>query len=323
MARIATIGEALLNIYLVDHDDLTPTTTHDRRIFGKVTVGSEIDIDKVVYSVGGGGLNTAVSMSRYGHEVVMIGNIAKDAAGDAVLEALDREGIDSSYLNFVQRGETGTSVILLDSRSGERTILSHRGASGNFNNLSPADIEMIAPDWLYITSLAGDLDTLTAFLDEAHSVGAKIMFNPGRAEIKKSRSLMKLLGNVDILLLNKREAAALVPGVTLAELLYHLNNYARHTIITDGIMGGIAGGREDGESYRFGIYEDVRPRDITGAGDAFGAGFLAAYAAGNSLHDALIYGSANATRVITAVGATAKTLTGLEHLHPMPIQKIS
>lgn len=60
MARIATIGEALLNIYLVDHDDLTPTTTHDRRIFGKVTVGSEIDIDKVVYSVGGGGLNTAV-----------------------------------------------------------------------------------------------------------------------------------------------------------------------------------------------------------------------------------------------------------------------
>ena len=148
------------------------------------------------------------------------------------------------------------------------------------------------------------------------------MFNPGVKELKQAKELHRLLEYVNILIVNKAEATEIVPGVVLSELLYHLNNYVPTVIITDGAMGGIAGNRDTNEYYRFGVYEDVRMKDATGAGDAFGSGFLASFANGKSFKNALIFASANSTSVVTKIGANRGILTGREKLHPMPIQKI-
>lgn len=322
MARIVTLGAALQDIYLIDHDDLAPTEIGEEAIFGKVLVGSKVDIDKLHYEVGGGGLNTAITLSRHGHETIFMGNIARDSAGEAILKTLDREDIDSSYVNFVTGKATGTSVILLDSRGGERTILTYRGASEKFNNFNADDLDLIQPDWLYATTTRGDMETLLAFFEKAHEIGARVMFNPGVKELAEPKKLIGLLSDVDVLIVNKAEAAAIVPGAVLTELLYHLNNYVPIAIITDGAMGGIAGARDKNEIYRFGIYEDVKMKDATGAGDAFGAGFLAHFAAGKSFRQALVFASANSTSVVTKIGANRGILTGDEPLHPMPIQKL-
>lgn len=320
MARIVSLGAALQDIYLVDHDDLVATPIGDTSIFGKVLVGSKVDIDRITYEVGGGGVNSAISFVRHGHEAVFLGNIARDPAGAAIIRTLDREGVDSSYVKFLERRTTGTSVILLDSKSGERTILTCRGASEQFGNFDEASLDNIQPDWLYVTTLRGDLDTLKRFFRRARELGAKIMFNPGVKELEHPHEILKLLEYVDILNVNKSEASKLVPGMVLTELLYHLNGYVDIAIITDGAMGGIAG--NGSEMYRFGIYEDVRIKDATGAGDAFGSGFLAAILAGKSFRSSLIFASANSTSVVTKLGANKGILTGGERLHPMPIQKI-
>ena len=47
MARIVSLGSALQDVYLVDHDDLAPTHIGGEAIFGKVLVGSKVDIDKI------------------------------------------------------------------------------------------------------------------------------------------------------------------------------------------------------------------------------------------------------------------------------------
>ena len=322
MARIVSLGAALQDIYLVDHDDLAPTAIGSDAIFGNVLVGSKVDIDHLSYEVGGGGINSAITFVRHGHEAIFISNVAHDTAGEAIMRVLDREGIDNSYVNFVGRKATGTSVILLDSKGGERTILTYRGASEKFDNLTAEDLDLIQPDFMYVTTLRGDMNTLLKFFEKARELGTKIMFNPGIKELEQPKKLIGLLEDVDILLVNKSEAAKIVPGVVLTELLYHLNNYVPMAIITDGAMGGIAGNRETGEIYRFGIYEDVKMRDATGAGDAFGSGFLAALADGKSFKRSLVFASANSTSVVTKVGANRGILTGKEELHPMPIQKI-
>ena len=322
MARIVSLGSALQDIYLIDHDDLSPTAVGDDEVFGDILVGSKVDIDHLSYEVGGGGINSAITFARNGHEAVFIGNIAHDAAGEAIVKVLDHEGIDSSYINFVSRKSTGTSVILLDARGGERTILTYRGASEKFDNFEADDLDLIQPDYLYTTTLRGDLTTLTRFFKKARDLGIKIMFNPGVKELKQAKELHRLLEYVDILIVNKAEATEIVPGVVLSELLYHLNNYVPTVIITDGAMGGIAGKRDTNEYYRFGVYEDVRMKDATGAGDAFGSGFLASFANGKSFKNALIFASANSTSVVTKIGANRGILTGREKLHPMPIQKI-
>ena len=320
MARMVALGSALQDVYLIDHDDLSPTKIGEEAIFGKVLVGSKVDIDKLHYGIGGGGINSAITFARSGHEVVFLGNIASDSAGEAIMRALDREGVDNSYVNFLERKTTGTSVILLDSKGGERTILTYRGASEKFDNFREEDLDLIQPDWIYVTTLRGDMETLAKFFKKAKTLNTKIMFNPGVKELEQDKKLIKLLSFVDVLLVNKSEAAKIVPGKVLLELLYHLNGYVQTVIITDGPMGGIASDRK--EIYRFGIYEDTKVKDATGAGDAFGAGFLARLANGYSFKDSLIFASANSTSVVSKVGANTGALFDTTILHPMPIQKI-
>ena len=319
MARIVSLGSGLQDIYLIDHDDLG-TAKPENNTLDNMVLGSKVDIDRVSFQVGGGGVNSAITFARHGHEAIFIGNLSHDPAGAAIIKKLNREAIDTSYINFLERRNTGTSVVLLDTKSGERTILTYRGASKQFGNLPENDLDLIRPDWLYVTSLRGDLDSLKRFFKKAHSLGIRVMFNPGVKELEQAPEVIKLLKYVTILNLNKSEAAKLVNGSLLTELLGRLKNYTNYVIITDGSMGGIAA---DGvETYRFGIYEDVKMKDATGAGDAFGSGFLAHLTSGKSFKSSLIFAAANSTSVIQKIGGSDGALTGQEKLHPMPIQKI-
>ena len=312
MARILSIGAALQDVFVIDGDALSAMN------IGQTS--KKIDIDKIIYGIGGSGVDAAVAFARHGHESILYSSIAKDAAGEAVLRLLDKEGIDSSYMDCSSRGQTGTSIILLDSKTSKKTALTSLGASKSLENFDVTDLELIQPDWLYITTLNGDFKTLERIMSKAKAADIKIMFNPGPKELAEPKKLINLFKHLDIIVVNKKEASNLVPGVMLAELLSHLNNYVETAIVTDGQMGGIASNRV--ETYRFGIYEDLKVKDVTGAGDAFGAGFLAHLTAGKSFRTSLIFASANATSVVSKIGANAGVLKGNEPLHPMPIQKI-
>lgn len=316
MARIVSIGAALQDVYLIDHDDFG---TNSRGFFNQIELGTKVDIDKIKFSTGGGATNAATTFARHGHESIFMGCLANDPAGQAILNSLDDEGIDSSYITYLNRYQTGYSVILL-APSGERTILTCRGASAHFDALSPDDLESACPDWLYITTFRGEMDMLDRFFTKAKSLGAKIMFNPGNLELEHLRKFLGLLTDVDVLLLNKTEAQKVVDGKLLTELVAKLKNYVPNVIITDGSQGAIA---SDGkEIYRAGLYEDVPIKDSTGAGDAFGSGFLAAYADGQSFKDSLIFASANSTSVVQHVGSKDGILTKGTRLHNMPMEVI-
>ena len=330
MARIVSLGSALEDIYLIDRDDFGSIEFGNVSMFKNLEIGSKYDIEKLSFFIGGGGTNSAVTFARHGHEAIYLGNLGHDPAGEAVLKTLDEEGIDTSFISFPPRAKTGCSIILLDSKSGERTVLTFRGASARFDNLNENDLDLIQPDWLYVTTLRGDMGTLLRFFEKAKSLGAKIMFNPGVLELANPKQVLGLLQDVDVLLVNKREASQLVGGDLLEELLNKLKNYCPTVIITAGAMGGIATTQTpataqapaSSKTYRFGIYEDVKIKDTTGAGDAFGSGFLASLAAGDSFRTALIFASANSTSVVQRRGAKSGLLGRDVELHPMPIQLI-
>ncbi len=319
MAKIVSLGSALQDIYLVDRDDFNGKKVGDELKFAQLNIGTKVDIDNVFFETGGGGTNSAVSFARHGHQSFFLGNIGSDLSGQAIRKVLDEEGVNTKYIVKTD-DKTGISVVLLDVKSGERTILTHRGASAKFSNLDAHVLEQIKPDWLYVSSLRGDMDTLLGFFEQAKELGTKIMFNPGGLELRNKKKLLGLLEDVDILLTNKLEAHEIVPGKVLEELISHLKSYVKTVIITTGAMGAIATNSE--ETYRFGLYEDIKVKDTTGAGDAFGSGFLAHFADGNSFKDSLIFASANATSVVGSLGAKKGILDGTEKLHPMPIQRV-
>ena len=316
MARIVSIGSALQDVYLADHDDFG---TNKRGYFNQLELGSKVDIDKIHFSTGGGATNAATTFARSGHETIFMGCIANDPAGNAVLDALDREGIDTSYISYAKGIHTGYSILLL-TPSGERTVLTCRGASAKFNLLNPEDLGNIYPDWIYVSTLRGDMATLDKLFTKAKSLGAKIMFNPGNLELEHQKKLLGLLTDVDVLLVNKKEAQKITTGSTINELAARLRNLVETVIITDGNQGAIASNPT--ETYRIGLYEDPPITDATGAGDAFGSGFLAAYANGKSFKDSLIFASANSTSVVQHIGSKAGIISGNTKLHNMPIQEI-
>jgi len=319
MSRIAVLGAANEEIILVDHDDLEALPLNGQSIFGKLTIGSSVDIDKAIFTVGGDGASAAVTLARSGHEVIYLGNLSNDIAGEAVNSCFDQENIDNSYIEYLD-GSTACAVTLLDARTTERTRLEFKGVTKKTSTLDPAHLETIAPDWLYAGSLNGDMNKLLDFFESAHALGAKVLFAPGPAEFKERKKLVGLLSDVDVLVLNKKEAASLVPGVVLTELLTHLSSYCHTVLITDGVMGAIATDHTD--AYRLGVYEQVHLRDTTGAGTAFAAGFLAAYADQEDFESALRFASANAAKVTQSYGPIAGIPTNDYCLHQMPITKI-
>lgn len=316
MARIVSVGAALQDVFLMDRDDFG---TNKKGFFNQFELGAKIDIDKIHFSTGGGATNAATTFARYGHESIFMGCIADDPAGQAIIDVLDREGIDASYITYTDKCHNGYSIILL-TPGGERTILTCRGASAKFDLLHARELKNIRPDWLYVTNMRGDMNKLDEFFSEARRNNCKIMFNPGKLELEHKKQFTGLLADVDVLLANKQEAAQIVPGNNLKELASRIHGIVPNVIVTDGPNGAIA--FSENSAYRIGLYEDPPLKDSTGAGDAFGSGFLAAFAAGKSFKDSLVFAAANSTSVIQHIGSKTGILTNRIKLHNMPMEEI-
>lgn len=318
MTKILSIGAAVQDVFLSHSDELKPVTdkkAHEQ--FMKLELGAKADVNNIDFSTGGGATNASVTFARQGLEAQFMGTIGHDPAGTAVLDDLDKEGVDASKVSYSERYNTGYSVLLL-APSGERTILTYRGASTHYDAKN-FDLRDTQADWLYVSSMAGSMEAIDKIFHQAHGLGIKIFFNPGKGELSQTGKLKGLLDDVEVLSVNKEEAQKIVEGEDLEELIRHVLHYVPVAIISDGPNGVIA---SDGKTIvRAGMYEDVPVIDRTGAGDAFGSGFLSQWAAGASLKDSIVFASANSTNVVNKIGAKSGILHKGVELHDMPIDE--
>ncbi len=287
--------------------------------------GAKIPVDDIRFTVGGGATNTAVSFANLGLKAACMAKIGHDSAGDTVLKRLKTAGIDTRWI--VRCGEqTGYSVILT-SYEGERSILAFRGANTQFC-LEDIDTEAVAQSpWIYVSSLSGQADTLLEPLfEQAIQAQTQISFNPGGTQLKSEPSrLAHLLSHVDLLFVNKEEAAKITGLLLEKPPEEHLRNPAQAhpvrpaymydldahlqalkamtrgtVVITDGGRGTQA---YDGEQVFIMPVYPTQVADVLGAGDAFGSAFTAARIKGHDVSTALQWGSANASGVVTDPGA--------------------
>ena len=316
--KIVSVGAAVQDVFLSHSDEFKPVSeksTHEQ--FMKLELGAKADVNNVTFSTGGGATNASVTFARQGLKAVFMGTIGQDPAGRAVLETLDHEGVDTSLVSYSHKYNTGYSVLLL-APSGERTILTYRGASTHYH-LSDFDLTSTDADWLYISSLSGNMELLHKLVTQATKQGIKVMLNPGKGELKQPAKLKGILDDNEVLSCNREEMQLIVEGKELEELVRHGTNYVPVVIVSDGPNGVMA---SDGKTIvRAGMYEDVKVIDRTGAGDAFGSGFLSQWAQGAPLADSIIFASANSTSVVRHIGAKTGILPKGTKLHHMPIHE--
>ena len=278
-------------------------------------VGAKILMKELILTVGGGGTNSAVSLSRLGHKVAFLGKIGLKENSRRVVNQLRKENVDISLIIRSKTGRTGYSIVL-DSKKHDRTILIFRGSNNDlrFNEIS---LNKLKTKWFYFSSMIGtSFKTLEKIASYAAKNNIKISFNISSYLAKKGKNYLKnILKKVNILVLNKEEAGLLVGKGDINNLLKKLNKLGPYIVaITDGKKGVYVFNNNQvycGKSHNITVIE------TTGAGDAFASSFLSGIMRKNDIEFALKLGITNAESVIQHHGAKEKLLKYNEALKIM------
>lgn len=308
---IITVGSITQDVFL-----RSPAfkVRHDRSmVTGKsqsLPLGVKIDVEDMTVCSGGGASNAAATFARQNFRVAYVGRVGKDDAGITVLRELRGHGVVTDYVRRDPSRPTGYSVILSTPFHG-RTILSHRGASSALSKRDiPSDVKA---GWWYVTALGGNVGLLRHIVRTARSRGGMVMVNPGWDELRQYKPVIDLLRKSAIVMMNKEEGNLLLGKRSLslhavARLLARMLP-SQILLLTDGEGGSFV--QAGSEWYSAGAHQHLRAVERTGAGDAFGSGFLSGLLRSQGdIPTALQWGTANAESVIQVIGAKNGLLYG-------------
>lgn len=302
MEKVIVIGATVLDVILKSKG-LKVVKGHE--VPGGVAIcemmGGKLEAEEDMVTSGGGGTNVAVGLHRLGEAVKMISRIGSDDLGEVMKKQLEKEGLDLSMLQQ-GKGKTGLSVVLV-SPDGGRSIVTYRGESALIQTAEIDWEEIKKADWIQVSSLGGEMDFLEDLVAFALNKGIKIGLNPGKKELDQKERLLKLLSKLDLFIINRMEASALVE-VDFEEEEKLVKKMAelgiRRAVITDGKRGaGILVNRNWLKMEAF----PVVSVDDTGAGDAFVAGMVAGILQNKNPADILKMGLANGGSQVTKMGA--------------------
>lgn len=323
MYDIITIGSATKDVFLVSKQFKTIRSEAFVGGVGEcVSLGSKIEVDQFVETTGGGGTNTAATFAKLGFETAVVTRVGDDAAGRDILDELKARNTSTRFVKKIKKGQTGYSV-LLTTDDGERSVLVHRGVSGEFSgNDFPKQAKT---RWLYVSSLAGNVSLMNEISRWAKTHKVSIAYNPGSPELKRGlKAFATILRNVEVLIMNIEEAQLLTETKTRdVKKLATLIGCKSTLILTDGPNGAYA---FSGGTRLHARTSGAKSISRTGAGDAFGSGVVAALMKKMSLEDALRIGTLNAESVVQQYGAKLGILKTWPHkkaLAKIKVRKLS
>lgn len=324
MYDVITVGAATYDIFLRSRD--FSIVEAGQYLTGRaecVPLGAKIEVKDITFATGGGATNAAVSFSRKGLKTAAVIRVGTDAAGREVVADLAKEGVITSFVQETHRSHTGHSVLMV-TLSGERSVLVYRGASSHLS-IGAIDWENCQARNYYVSSVGGDIELLETVFSKAKSQKARVAWNPGSRELHHGlQGLRKILKQADILIINQEEAAMLT-GLPLEDTSNMLSVIRRVTegviLLTRGSEGALV---LDGKYlFNAGIFKEKERLDRTGAGDAFGSGFVAGLILDRDNNaEALRIAASNATSVVEHIGAKAGLLN-IKQLKERRWQKLS
>lgn len=304
---LISIGDSTIDLFMeVDVEDAHTVCTLDNdRCVVCFNYGSKVPVKKLSrVSAVGNAANNAIGASRFGLKTAIYTVIGSDQDSQEMKNIFEEEGVDTSYVVMESGKRSNLSVVL--NYNSERTIfVYHEDRAYNLPSLS-------AVKWVYYTSVAKGHDILHKQVPEfIKKTGAKLAFNPGSYQLREGLdALAPILQITEVLLLNREEAHFLIGGEiedTKGLIAKLKEKGPQIVVLTDGKNGSFASfdGRE---VWQVGI--PASPVfEMTGAGDAYSTGFLAALVRGKELADAMVWGTMNATSVIQYIGAREGLLT--------------
>ncbi len=276
-----------------------------------INVKSE-DAETFHADLGGSSANICAGLVKLGSQASLVTSVSDDAIGRFCLNRLRHYGVDTSHIR-VLGGEYRTSLALYESRTENFQNVIYRNGAVDFQ-VTEDDVDRVNYGEFSAVLSAGTVfasepsrsATFRAF-DNAHKAGLPVIFDVDYRpyswpSTEVAADVLSRAGEASDLIVGNDEefgfmAGGIEKGFDKAREL--ASKPGRVVIYKMGEKGAVT--LTDGQEIQTGIYpvDAIKP---VGAGDSFMAGLLASIAAGASLEQAVLRGSACASIVVSNPG---------------------
>lgn len=307
---VAAIGNAIVDVIAPCDDDFLRdeglakggmALIDDERadqLYGRMAAGIEAS--------GGSAANTVAGVASLGGRAAYIGKVADDQLGQVFTHDINAIGVQFQVPPLTGGPATARCLINVTA-DGQRTMSTFLGAS---TRLNPADVDPKVIEQAKIIYLEGYLfdpaEARRAFakaagLARASSRLIALTLSDAFVVHRHRDALLGFIDSeVDVLLANETELAALFETDDVDAAVRALRGRARMAAITRGAEGSVILSGDDLHAVPAAPVQKVV--DTTGAGDQYAAGFLFGLAQGRSLDVCGRLGSLAAAEVISHYG---------------------
>ena len=305
--KVLGIGNAIIDVICkIDNNFLSENklTKSTMKLVNEAEFKKLLENLKIEKTISGGSVaNSIVGLSQLGNEVGFIGKVNNDKLGKKYHEGLSKEKV-KFYCNIKsEKISTGTCLILITPDS-ERTMCTFLGTAGRINE---SDIDNKVIEQSEIIFLEGYLwdkgDPQRAFNKaiEKSKKSAMSLSDLFCVERHKEFFLDLVQNKLDVTFANEQEIMSLISAKNFNDVIEFSKKTKKLVVITRGKKGAVA--ILNDKIMECKAKEDLKIKDLTGAGDLFAAGFLHGYINNLSLKESLEKGTDLSSQIIQQVGA--------------------
>ncbi|HET6182445.1 MAG TPA: adenosine kinase [Acetobacteraceae bacterium] len=259
---------------------------------------------------GGSAANTCAVAASLGARVAYLGKVAADQLGAVFRHDLAASGVYFPSSPLAHGAPTGRCLVLV-TPDAQRTMHTALGAAVTFGE-SDVDETVIADSAIvYLEGYLFDPPAAQAAFRRAariaRAAGRKVALSLSDAFcVDRHRAAFRALvrSEIDILFANESEVTSLYEVNSFGEAVAAARTEVEIAVLTRSEAGSVI--VHGGETIAIPA-EAARVIDTTGAGDAYAAGFLAAFAAGRGLARCGQQGALAAAAVISDWGARPRS----------------
>ena len=317
--QLVTIGNAIVDVQSFIDDSLLKATHLPK---GSMNL---IDSDQVKHlkatlpqqetHSGGSASNTAMGFSFMGGKAGFIGRVAKDDFGEIFMRDMHKNGITVS-LSYDAILPTSSSNVMV-TPDGERTMATHLAAASNLSedtmmeeeaqNLLKNTAILYFEGYLYDTAIQQKaIETATRIAKENGAFIALSLSDSFCVERHRVKFMEFIKNHCDIVFCNNDEAEALIGSCDRTVVQNAFQNMCALSTITLGEKGALSISKD--HVIEVETQKIETPKDTTGAGDQYAAGFLYGLVYYDDLHTITHIANLMAQEVVTHYGARPEKL---------------
>lgn len=243
---------------------------------------------------GGKGANQAVAIARLGGDVRMLGCVGDDIYGEAMIENLRKNGVNTEGIRRVENISTGVASIVVAENDNSIIVVKAANEFVDVDYIKSVEDKILKSDFV-LMQYEIPMETVEYVVELCHKNNIKVILNP--APINKLSE--KAIGMVDYIIPNEHEAVLLFEGIDDLETL--LRKHPNKIIATLGEKGAAYCDRN--VIVNIPVMEGIKVVDTTGAGDTFSGAFAKAISENMDIEEAVKFAQCAAGMSVEKFGA--------------------